>query len=179
MNQLNNYNYFENKDFQFIDIPYKGRDKSFCIILPTNELGIGEVEAKFDNKMIDSIYNYSQNQEVILTMPKFRLETSYLLNESLNALGLKEAFTTNANFSGINKKYPLMISSVYHKAFIEIDEKKTEAAAATLVCIESSASCGGPIPKPKIFKADHPFIFMIIDKKTKGILFMGRYVVAK
>ncbi|NQU80295.1 MAG: hypothetical protein HQ543_02100 [Bacteroidetes bacterium] len=71
-----------------------------------------------------------------------------------------------------------MISKINHSAYIEIDEEKTEAAAATLV-MHMSSSAGGPMPKPKIFRADHPFIFMILDNKTKGIICMGRYAKPK
>ncbi len=90
-------------------------------------------------------------------------------------MGLKKAFTPKADFSSITTEVPLMINKINHKAYIELDEEKTEAAAATVVFM-SVGSAGGPMPKPKIFKADHPFTFMIIDNKTRGIIFIGRYV---
>jgi len=130
-------------------------------------------------KLIDSVFKNCSYTQVDLSMPKFKLETNYSLNESLIKLGLKVAFTDYADFSGISLETSLKISNVNHKAYIEVNEEETEAAAVTAIAMVNSTSPGGPVPKPKIFKADHPFIFMIIDNKTKGILFIGRYVQPK
>lgn len=175
MNKTEYLSYYENNDFQFISKPYEGNDKSFCIILPKKRYGLGDVEKSFDHSLIDSIFDNTDYLEVKLSIPKFKLETSYSLIDPLNKLGLEKAFTPNADFSGITTEVPLMINKINHKAYIEIDEEKTEAAAATIVAM-MVGSAGGPMPKPKIFKADHPFTFMIIDNKTKGIIFIGRYV---
>ena len=175
MNQTEDLRYFENDDFQFVSIPYEGFDKSFCIILPKKTYGISDIETVMNNELLESILKNSNNLMVKLSLPKFKLETSYSLIEPLKRLGLKTAFTPNADFSYITREEPLMINEIKHKAYIEIDEKKT-VAAATTASLMVSLSMGGPLPKPKIFKADHPFIFMIVDNKTKGIIFMGKFV---
>lgn len=175
MNKTEYLNYYENKDYQFISKAYEGDDKSFCIILPKNRYGLIDIENIFTNSILDTIINNTDYLEVKLSVPKFKLEKSYSLIEPLNKLGLKKAFTPDADFSGITSEAPLMINKVNHKAYIEIDEEKTEAAAATNVTMKVG-SPGGPKPKPKIFKADHSYTFMIIDNKTKGIIFIGRYV---
>lgn len=175
MNKTEFQKYFENDEFQFISIPYKGHDKSFCIILPQKRYGLIEIENKLDEALLNKIFNNLEYPKVILSIPKFKLETSYSLNKPLENLGLKTAFTVNADFSGITTEEPLMINKINHKAYIEIDEEKTEAAASTIVAMTMS-SIKGPTSKPKTFKADHPFVFLILDNKTKGIIFMGRYV---
>jgi serpin B len=175
MNKTEYLGYYENKDFQFISKPYQGNDKSFCIILPKTRYGLIDVEKELTNSTIDTILNSTNYLQVRLTIPKFKLETNYSLVEPLKKLGLDRAFKPEADFSGITIDEPLMINKVNHKAYIEIDEEKTEATAATIVAM-MTGSAGGPMPKPKIFKADHPFTFIIIDNKTKGIIFIGRYV---
>lgn len=178
MNKTEHLDYFENKDFQFISKKYQGYDKSFCVILPTKRYGISEIESNLNKSLIDSIFKNIINIQVNLSLPKLKLETSYSLKEPLNNLGLNLAFSDYADFSGISSYPPLKISNVNHKAYIEVNEEKTEAAAVTAIGFEV-VSAGGPIPEPKVFKADHPFIFMIIDNKTKGIIFIGRFVKEK
>lgn len=174
MVKAENLGYFENDNFQFVSIPYKGNDKSFCIILPRKKYGISDIEKKLNKALLDSIFNKLDYPKVNLSLPKFKLETNYSLVDPLKQLGLEKAFTSRADFSGITKEEALMIDKIKHMAYIEIDEEKTEAAAATI--IEMRATAVRPISKPKNFKADHPFIFLIIDNESKGIIFMGRFV---
>lgn len=170
-------NYFENNDFQFISKYYKGYDKSFCVILPKKRLGIFSIETMMDKSIIDSIFKHIVLNDVDLSIPKFKLESSFSLKESLMKLGLKNAFTNEADFSGISSTSHLRINNVTHKTYIEVNEEKTEAAAVTTVSFtDGLMPIDGQKPKPKVFNADHPFMFMIIDSQTKGIIFMGRYV---
>ena len=180
MHETEKMDYFENNEFQMITKYYKGYDKSFCVILPKKRDAISTFEAKMDKFLFDSIFNHVSIKEIDLFIPKFKLETSYSLNESLSKLGLKIAFSDRADFSGISSESQLKISSVLHKAYIKIDEEKTEAAAVTAVIMNSIiGSKPTPKPQPTIFNADHPFLFMILDSKTKSIIFMGRYVKAE
>jgi serpin B len=103
--------------------------------------------------------------------PKFEFDTKYFMEENLKNLGIKKAFTGNADFSGMTEAEQLYISSVIHQAYVKVDEKGTEAAAATAVFMGATAR----MPS-KIFKADHPFIFIIQEKKTGEILFVGKVV---
>lgn len=165
--------YYENSDFQFISKPYRSSNLSFCILLPKKLFGIEDIEKKmssdFFNSVLDSIYYINTS----ITIPKLKLESGIELSEVLKKAGLKSAFTTKANFSGITKEIPLKLGQVVHKTWIELDEEKTEAAAATAAQIMIGSA---RMSYFKVFNADHPFIFFIIDNSTRAILFMGRYV---
>ena len=109
-------------------------------------------------------------QEVKVYLPKFRLETDYLLSDTLKNMGMSQAFSPSADFSGISESEGLMIGEVVHKAFVEVDEKGTEAAAATAVIFSLTAA-----PMPGIvLNVDRPFIFYIRDVPTGTLLFVGR-----
>ena len=102
-------------------------------------------------------------------MPRFSFESEFMLNEALKALGMTDAFSMAADFSGMNGNLDLYIQAVVHKAFIDVNEAGTEAAAATAVVMKKG------LP-PRAFVADHPFLFLIRDNQTGSILFMGRVV---
>lgn len=175
MNKTAYLSYYENDDYQFISKPYKGNDKSFCVILPKKRFGLIALEKEFTNSKLNTILNNTEFVEVKLSIPKFKLETTYSLVKPLKKLGLKKAFEPEADFTGITMQESLLIDKITHKAYIELDEEKTEAAASTIILMKT-LSANGAMSKPKIFAADHPFTFLIIDNKTKGIIFMGRYV---
>src|SRR5205085_6633100 len=109
-------------------------------------------------------------REVNVSLPKFRAEASFSLRDTLSAMGMATAFTTAADFSGIDGRRDLTISQVVHKAFIDVSEEGTEAAAATGVGVSLTA-----FTPPVAFRADHPFLFLIRDTTTGTILFAGRY----
>jgi serpin B len=123
---------------------------------------------------------------VILDMPKFKIEKKYELVKQLSGLGMTTPFSDEANFSAMKPvdlasgnplDWDLKISDVIHQVFVEVEEKGTEAAAATaLVEITVSGRRNGPPPPPPIkFRADHPFLFIIRDTRTEATLFIGRY----
>jgi len=177
MHETGVLNYFENNDFQFISKYYKGNDKSFCVILPKVREGISSLEATMNKPMLDSIFKQAVLSDVDLSLPKFKLEGNYSLNESLRKLGLKRAFSKDADFSGISVQSKLKINEVLHKTYIQMNEFKTEAAAVTSVYCTDGLMPVEPLkPETKVFNANHPFLFMILDTKTKGVIFMGRYV---
>ena len=107
---------------------------------------------------------------VDLYLPKFTMKETYDLNNNLNSLGMSSAFNSNADFSGMAEKGDLLISKVFHKSFVAVHEKGTEAAAATVMTIIIS-SC---VSIPYEFRADHPFLFLIKHNPSKNILFFGR-----
>jgi serpin B len=115
--------------------------------------------------------------KVIVFMPKFKMTRQFELNATLGGMGMQLAFLDGvADFSGMtgDSKRKLFISAVIHKAFVAVDEEGTEAAAATAVVINrATAIFRVPIP-PVVFRADHPFLFLIRDNRSGGILFMGR-----
>ncbi|MBD3252855.1 serpin family protein, partial [Candidatus Pacearchaeota archaeon] len=104
-------------------------------------------------------------------LPKFEFDTKYFMKDTLSELGMSTAFSSNADFSGMTGNRDLFISFVIHQAYVMVDEKGTEAAAATAVGMELTA-----VEPRKIFRADHPFIFIIQEKETGNILFLGRVV---
>ncbi len=111
-------------------------------------------------------------REVNTYLPKFKLETSFELNPTLVAMGMKRAFSGEADFSGISSTEALYISVVLHKAYVDVNEEGTEAAAATGVVMRAMAA-RRPQPVP-VFRADHPFLFLIRDTRAGSVLFMGR-----
>jgi serpin B len=103
------------------------------------------------------------------------MTAEFSLSDTLAALGMPLAFSDKADFSGMSTQEPLSISAVIHKAFVAVDEDGTEAAAATAVSMKAEAVAPSP-EEPIAFRADHPFVFLIRDKRTQSILFIGRVV---
>ncbi len=173
MYMFKSFNYGENSKAKIIELPYKGNDLSMYIVLPKDN-DIKDFETDFTVNDYNKLKNDMEfTEEVQTSIPKFKFETKTDLSSSLVEMGVVDAFNPNrANFSGISDG-PLFVSSVIHQAFIDVQEEGTEAAAATEVELE----CGGTISwdsKPEEFKADHPFMFFIEDKRTDCILFMGK-----
>ena len=113
-------------------------------------------------------------RKVLVYLPKFTFTSEFSLAETLSAMGMPLAFGDEADFSGINGKRDLFISAVLHKAFVEVNESGTEAAAATAVVMRLKSRGSSPRRSPPVFRADHLFMFMIRDRRTGTILFMGR-----
>jgi serpin B len=168
------YRYTETDDIQVLTMPYahsNGKELSMLVILPKGD-NLTAAEHILDPATLSGIQNSSIQQRVKVFLPKFRLETEYRLSEALAAMGMPAAFSGAADFSGMDGTKNLFIGDVIHKAFVDVNEEGTEAAAATAVVMKLSAVPEEhPIP---VFKADHPFIFIIQDDETGTILFMGR-----
>jgi serpin B len=171
MNTTEKLNYFENDAFQFVAKPYKDSDLSFCMMLPKELNGLEAIEKSLNANFFNEILEKSSNKEVWISMPKIKMESTYKLKDALKKLGLKSMFNSEANFSGIAKKEPLWFEQVSHKTYLDLNEENTEATAATSTVLRIKGT-----PSYKVFKADHPFLFFIIDNKTKAIVFVGRYV---
>lgn len=171
MYQKNNFNYFEDNNLQILEMDYLGNNLSMLIILPKDNLE--SINKELTNENLNSWKKAIKNEKVAVYLPKFKFETYYFMDEYLKEMGMPIAFSDNANFSGIDGTRNLTISQVIHKTFVEVAEYGTEAAAATAVIIKDGAL---PTDKeyPKLFKADHPFIFIIQQKDSGNILFLGR-----
>ena len=115
-----------------------------------------------------------KQQRVEIFLPRFKLESGIDLNDALANLGMPDAFGPQSDFSGMDGSKWLYISGVYHKAWGEVNEEGTEAAAATAVAVEGRA-ISKPPPPPPIFRADHPFVFFIRDTRSGCMLFLGRF----
>jgi len=162
----------QTENYKMIRLPYKGEKQSMIVVLPNKTDNLASIERAMNTSLFEPLYQ-EYLPHVELALPKFKLTIPLGLNAPLQNLGIKTAFTNQANFSKMSPSNNLMISDVVHKAFIEIDEEGTEAAAATAVVMVLT-STNQPAIKPLEFKADRPFLFYIIDDETKAILFMGR-----
>ncbi len=168
------FNYAENKDLQILEMPYSGEDLSMLILLPKND-DLAKVENSLSTENLAQWKKDLKKQRVEVFVPKFKFETKYLMTEDLKAMGMPTAFGLGADFSGMDGKKDLFISAVIHQAFVEVNEEGTEAAAATGVVMMLGALPGEETKIP-VFRADHPFIFLIQEKNSGNILFVGRVV---
>ncbi len=170
MHQTRGYHYYECADFQALDLPYQGERLSLLVVLPRKTDGLAALESRWTadtyRQVTDSL---AEEATVIVSLPRFKMETSFLLKPALCDLGAGLAFSGSADFSGIEAG-PLCISEVVHKAFVEVNEEGTEAAAATGLMTKRAVGIG----ETKCFQADHPFLFMIRDRQTNAVLFSGR-----
>ena len=163
------FNYGEDENAKILELPYKGDDISMYIVLPS-ENDIESFENDFTFGYYNNLKDTLNSDQVKILLPKFTFDTKAELNEPLQDMGIVDAFDSGkADFTGISASGELFISEVVHQAHIGVNEKGTEAAAATIVAMEESA----PYNKYE-FTADHPFMFFIEDKRTGCILFMGK-----
>ena len=173
MHKLSGIQYFEDDKIKAVEIPYKDDKASFMIILPNSFNGIIEFGKIFDYQYYQKVISGMHSTSVRLSFPKFQSTFKISLKPTLSELGMPLAFSSGgADFSGMTGKKNLSISDVIHQAFINVDEAGTEAAAATAVVMKG-ALAPAPPRNVKIFRADHPFIFCIIDNASGSILFMG------
>lgn len=165
------FNYVETEELQMLELPYKGSHLSMLVILPKDTLLALEPSLTAEN--LDLWKSQMQETNIdSITMPTFEFDTKYLMNDALSTLGMPTAFSESADFSGMDGTKNLFISFVIHQAYVKVDEKGTEAAAATAVGLELSSA---PVDQT-IFNADHPFVFLIQEKSTGNILFLGKVV---
>ena len=180
MHQTTKFGYFENKDLQIIEFPYKGsfvfgsrESISMIIILPKAFDGMLRLNQILSIENLDKFVLNLETKKVEVHFPRFKLETIYGLKQTLTDLGLKDAFNQNADFSGVtDTPEGILIHEVIHKAFVDVNEEGTEAAAVTAVIALAGAAMVRPRPPP-IFRADHPFLFLIRDVRSNLILFIG------
>merc|ERR1719244_445726 len=156
-----------------IELPYKGNRIVMQVLLPNTKYGLVGLEDKLKNVDIHELFEKEKEKtEVIIGLPKFKQENTVQLNKQLSMLGLNNMFYPLADFSGISDVSGLHVSQVVQKAFIEVNEEGTEAAAATGAV---AVAFSGPVNE-SFFIADHPFIFFIRDKETGILLFQGRVI---
>jgi serpin B len=168
------FRYGENDRLQWISLPYIGDKLEMLILLPRNRDGIGQLENDLNTTNLSAWTTNMGMEQVDVALPKFKITSQFGLADTLRSMGMEDAFnSTNADFSGMDGRLQwLYISAVLHKAYVDVYEKGTEAAAATAV-VMSEVSAAPPVPLRQ-FRADHPFIFMIRDSTTGSILFLGR-----
>ncbi len=163
------FNYAENDKLQILEMPYSGEELSMLILLPKNN-DLTTLENLLSTKKLSEWKKDLEKQDVEVYIPKFKFETKYLMSENLEKMGMPVAFSNSADFSGMTMAENFWIDFVIHQAFIKVNEEGTEAAAVTASVVGTAEH------RTPIFHADHPFIFLIQDKSTGNILFMGRVV---
>lgn len=172
MNQTSKFGYTENGLLQVVQMPYVGDDLSMVILLPKKTDGITELEKSLTPEKLADWLCKLHKRDVIVSVPKFTITSEFSLAAVLASMGMTDAFNPQAaDFSGMNGKRNLFISAVLHKAFVEVNEEGTEAAAATGVVV--GVTSVGPRQMP-VFRADHPFLFLIRDNHSGSVLFLGR-----
>ncbi len=171
MYQEGNFDYLDLRNLQIISLPYVGNKISMLIILPKQKMGIYNIEKILTASSLTYWLSHLHKRQVHLYLPRFKLNDRYYLKSILSRLGMPDAFTNKADFPGITGKKNLKISKIIHQAYIKVNENGTEATAATAVV--SKLTC---VFMPTIFRADHPFIFLIIYRKMHTILFIGRLI---
>lgn len=188
MNQTNEFNYYNDSNFQYLELPYKGEDISMIVILPksiyfeclneTQSQNCGEqIQYNFIIPIAEQLSNLNNKlnkTKVNVSLPKFKFTTDYKMSDDLKEMGILQAFTDFADFFKMDSRKEVKISEVYHKAFVEVNEEGTEAAAATGVVMIKTTSVQ---PTEIIeFNANHPFAFIIKDNINEEILFIGKII---
>jgi serine protease inhibitor len=169
MHKQDKFFYAENDDVQMLQLPYAKSTLSMAIVLPKAKRTVQDIQKTMTSKSFQQLLQESYKQEVIVSLPTFTLRSTFgELNQALEVMGLKDAFNDKADFSAMTSD-ALAISGVIQKAMIEVDETGTVAAAATSTTMMATAYM-----PPINFEADHAFIFIIFDRESTMILFMGQ-----
>jgi len=171
MTQKRGFSYAETAEMQMLRLPYVGGALSMLVLLPRATDGLPELEKKLTAENLKALDRRLTSREVEVFLPQFELSSVFILSGVLASMGMRDAFG-DADFSGMTNEQGLSISEVLHKAYVVVNEEGTEAAAATAVIMTREM-----LPRrPAIFKADHPFIFLIQDNFVGNVLFMGRVI---
>lgn len=154
---------------QVLQLPYTGEELSMIVLLPMERDGLGQLEEELSVETLDQWRDALRATKVIVSLPRFEMTSTFRLDQTLQSLGMRDAFdATMANFAGMDgRTNGLYIGAALHKAFVEVNEQGTEAAAATGVAI-------GVTSMPPSCRVDHPFLFLIQENQTGSILFLGR-----
>jgi len=172
MHQTARFGYAEGDTWQALEMRYRNCDLVIDVILPRAKDGLADLEAKLNPAWLGTTLQGVKPAEVVVSLPRFKATVGFDLTSTLASMGMAKAFSRGADFSRMTSGDPLMIGVVVHKAFVEVNEQGTEAAAATGVGMKLAAA---PVrEQPKVFNADHPFLVVIRDTATGGVLFLGR-----
>ncbi|CEF64647.1 Serpin domain-containing protein [Strongyloides ratti] len=168
------YKYYENEEYQLIQLEYEGDKQRMIILLPKERNTLKERLQTLDGNTLFDLIDSTDKLPVHVYLPKFKVESMHQLNETLSNLGMKLPFSDYADFSLMTDEEPLQISKIIQKAFVEVDEEGTEAAAATAVIMMCRSSLPHKPTPNYVFRADHPFAYFIMDNH-ENILFTGIY----
>lgn len=170
MTMTDTLNYYSDRYFQVVELPYGNGDYSMLVLLPNSTSATNPIPT-LDQSEVNAITNGLKSEDVTVTLPKFKLQYSTVLNNALSQMGMANAFSSAADFTRINPAGGLYISYVLHKTYIDVNEVGTEAAAVTVIAVATSATPTGP--QPIMFDANRPFVFLIKENHDNTIMFMG------
>jgi serpin B len=175
MYQEGHFPFWAGEGLKILDLAYGTGELSMLVLLPDKIEGLTDLEARLTTDNLRGWLAGLRRETVQVSIPRFKLASQFQLASVLSAMGMASAFTPNhADFSGMDGKRDLFLSAVIHKAFVDVNEEGTEAAAATGVAMKALSAM---MPKPPaVFRADHPFAFLIRDSRTGSFLFLGRLV---
>jgi serpin B len=166
------FKYTEDSDLQILELRYAGDDLTMLVLLPKEIDGLEKLEESLTMENLDKWTKALSETEVDVYLPRFELSFPFRLDDTLKSMGMVYAFSDQADFSGMDGSQELYLGAVLHKAFVAVEEQGTEAAAATAAIMTLKAISFSPVA----FRADHPFVFLIREKSTGCILFIGRVV---
>lgn len=176
MHQMEYWNFADLDSLQVLELPYEGESLSMVILLPEQIDGLADLEQQLTPENLQTWLSSARDLPMMydggpvsVWLPRFKLTSEFELKDTLSAMGMPQAFNDSSDFSGMNGQTDLAISKVIHKAFVDVNEQGTEAAAATAVV---AATRGGS----QMFRVDRPFMFLICDRDSGSILFLGRVV---
>jgi len=170
MRQTKDFRYVETGALQILDLPYVENELSMIVLLPKAQNRLPDIQKSLTIEKLHNSLASLRKRKVAVSLPKFKITSKFSLASVLQSMGMTDAFSRNADFSGMTGGKDLFISAVVHKAYVDVNEEGTEAAAATGVTMKLLS-----IPAPPVrFTADHPFMFLIRDNTTGSILFIGR-----
>jgi serpin B len=173
MAQTGSFGYLDGGSFQALELPYQGNGRAMVVLLPKTSDGLGALEASLTEANLAAWIKGLAPRRVSVELPRFKLSEGFELRDILVALGMADAFAPDrADFSGVTGRRDHSLSAVIHKAFVDVNEAGTEAAAATAVVM--SRMSAAIMPDPISFRADHPFLALIRDRTTGSVLFLGR-----
>lgn len=183
MHQTKWFGYAEEHGLQVLEMSYEGvvvemryiqRDLSMVVLLPSKQRSFEEFEQSVTPERLSQWIGDLQTREVEVYLPRFEMTSTFQLRTALAGLGMADALSSKtADFSGMTGNKDLFIEEALHKAFVKTNEHGTEAAAATAVTMRTGMASTKPNPIP-VFRADHPFLFLIRHKPSNCILFFGR-----
>ena len=173
MYQQDVFRYWAGDGLKALELPYGKGDLAMLVLLPDEIEGLSDLEARLTADSLSRWQSGLRKQEVRVYLPRFTLTSQFQLAKVLKAMGMTRVFTPGeADLSGMSSEQELFVSAVIHKAYVDVNEEGTEAAAATVVEAKSEESIEGPA----MFRADHPFVFLILDNRTGSVLFLGRLI---
>lgn len=173
MSKRGKFRYAQYQGCQMVELPYAGGRYSMYVVLPPEGIDVNSMIPYISESAFDTAMGMLDSREVIFAMPKFKLETSLILNEALQDMGIETAFSGAADFGGITAMGNLAISQVKQKCYIDVTEEGTEAAAVTSVQVRLTSADRKPVARMTV---DRPYIFFIQDSQSGNILFAGKVV---